>query len=353
MWPHVTRAVDYVSALRKRRMTDEYRAPDKQEFFGLLPESISHEGYAAHPVHSYWDDFFALRGLKDAATLARVVSDDERAEKYATLRDGFRDTLYGSIKKTLASHAIDYIPGSVELGDFDPTSTAIAVVPGGEAANLPEPALAQTFERYYADFKSRLDGNGEWQGFSPYEMRNVGVLVRLGQKDRALELLDWFLSARRPVGWNEWAEITWRDPNAPNFIGDMPHTWVGAGFIDSVRALFAYERESDASLVVAAGVPEAWVAGPGVAVRRLPTHSGVLAYTLRADGPDAVRLRLGGDLTLPPGKIVVRSPLARPLASVTVNGRPVDGFASDEVVVGEFPADVVLRYQPTGVASGG
>ena len=35
--------------------------------FGLLPESVSHEGYLSQPVHSYWDDFWALRGLRDAA----------------------------------------------------------------------------------------------------------------------------------------------------------------------------------------------------------------------------------------------------------------------------------------------
>ena len=33
---------------------------------GLVTESISHEGYSAKPVHSYWDDFWALRGLDDA-----------------------------------------------------------------------------------------------------------------------------------------------------------------------------------------------------------------------------------------------------------------------------------------------
>src|SRR5581483_6792081 len=72
LWPNVVRAVDYMAQLRRRRMTDEFRLPDKQAFYGLLPESISHEGYSTHPVHSYWDDFFALRGLKDAAGLAQI-----------------------------------------------------------------------------------------------------------------------------------------------------------------------------------------------------------------------------------------------------------------------------------------
>jgi hypothetical protein len=345
MWPHVVRAVDYLAALRRKRLGDEFKAPDKQGFYGLLPESISHEGYAAHPVHSYWDDFFALRGMKDAATMAVVVGDDEHAGRFAALRDAFRTALYDSIEKTVARHKIDYIPGSVELGDFDPTSTAIALSPGGELESLPRPALERTFDLYYEQFAKRRDGDTAWEEYTPYELRNVGTFVRLGQRERALEMLEWFLRDQRPPGWNEWSEIAWRDPTAPRFIGDMPHTWVGAGFVDSVRTMLAYERESDHALVLAAGVPAAWVtSAPGVTVKRLPTHYGILGYTLRAEGGRAVRLRLSGDLTVPAGKIVVRSPFAEPLKGVTVNGAPVETFTADAAVIGVCPAEVVLGY---------
>jgi hypothetical protein len=47
---------------------------------------------------------------------------------------------------------------------------------------------------------------------------------------------------------------------------------------------------------------------------------------------------------VPPGKIVVQSPLARPLKSLTVNGNPADTFTADGAVLGECPADVVLGY---------
>jgi hypothetical protein len=345
MWPRVVRAVDYLAALRKRRTTDEYRDGDKELFHGLLPESISHEGYSARPVHSYWDGFFALRGLKDAAALAVVVGDDEHAERWASLRDAFRESLYTSIARAQARHGIDFIPGSAELGDFDPTSTSIAVVLAGEERNLPEPALTLTFDRYWSRFQGRLDGDGSWQEYSPYEMRNVETFLRLGQKARALELLAWLLADRRPRGWNVWAEISWRDPEAPHFIGDMPHGWIAASFVSAVRSLFAFEREADQALVVGAGIPAAWATHEvGVTVKRLPTHFGVLSYTLGAEGADAVRVRLSGDLALPPGKIVVRSPLDRPLRRATVNGRAVEPADEASVVVAEWPADVLLGY---------
>src|SRR2546428_6550294 len=109
----------------------------------------------------------------------------------------------------------------------------------------------------------------------------------------------------------------------------MPHTCVGSYFIRSVRMMFAYERESDQALVLGAGLPAAWVATEhGVAVKRLPTYHGVLDLNLRAESADAVRVRLSGDLDLPPGGLGGTSPLTRPLRKVTVNGRPLAAHAA-------------------------
>src|SRR5262249_27845588 len=144
-----------IGALRQQRLTDEYKRPDKQAFSGLLPESISHEGYSSRPVHSYWDDFWALRGIKDAAVFAVVVGAEEHASAYAGLRDAFRTDIYASIGRTMADHGLNFIPGSVELRDFDPTSTAIAVTLGSELHYLPQPGLTQTFDQYLEHVQER------------------------------------------------------------------------------------------------------------------------------------------------------------------------------------------------------
>ena len=345
LWPAVARAVESIASLRQQRTTDVFKNPEKQAFFGLLPESISHEGYSAHPVHSYWDDFFALRGLKDAANIAAVVGDAERASSIAALRDAFRSDLYASISKTMARHKIDYIPASLELGDLDPTSTALAVAPGNELENLPQPALARTFDLYWENLQERLRGAGQSDAYSPYELRNIEVFVRLGERERAYELLQVLVADQRPAGWNQWPEIVWRDRGTPNFVGDMPHTWVASGFVNALRSMLAYERENDRALVLAAGVPPSWLVGDaGVGVKRLPTHYGVLTYSLRSEGPDALRLRLSGDLSVPPGGFVLEPPLPRPLREVSVNGKPAPAVDAARVTIGEFPADVLLQY---------
>src|SRR6185295_8079541 len=131
MWPHVVKAVAYMDSLRHLRMTEQYTVGANKAFYGLLPESISHEGYSAKPVHSYWDDFFALKGLEDAGWKTTM-----------------RENLAASIRRTIAKKKIDYIPGAAELGDFDPSATAIAISPLGLSSLLPERELAHTFDRY-------------------------------------------------------------------------------------------------------------------------------------------------------------------------------------------------------------
>ena len=344
VWPNVMRAVQYIDSLRQQRRTAEFQSGDKRAFFGILPPSISHEGYSAKPMHSYWDDFFTLRGLKDAVVLAHALSRPEESQ-LAVLRDEFRRDLYASIQFAMAHHRIDFIPGAADLGDFDATSTTIAVAPVGELGLMPETvarALDRTFERYWTEFVARRDGTKSWENYTPYELRSVGTMVRLGKRDRAQAMLDWFFKDQRPAAWYQWAEVVWRDPATPKFIGDMPHTWVGSDYIRSVLDMFAYERESDSTLVIGAGVPEAWVMEkPGVTVRKLSTHYGALSYTMRNEN-GSVRVSMQSGLTMPPGGLVVHSPFTA-LREARVNGVVTVPAADGGVVVRSLPAEVVFR----------
>jgi hypothetical protein len=349
LWPNVVKAIDYMAALRAKRTTDAYRMPQNAAYFGLLPESISHEGYSSHPVHAYWDQFWALAGLRVAPQLANVVGDMDRYEAYTALRDSFQADLLASVPRAMAMHAIDYVPGSVELGDYDPSSTAIAVNLLADEPTM-RPALDRTFTRYLEEIAGRRNGTTEWLAYSPYELRNVEALTLLGRRTDAHVLLDWIMDDRRPSGWNEWAEISYRDARAPQFIGDMPHTWVGCIFVHALRTMLVRERDADRALVIGSGVPESWMPR-GVTARRLPTASGVLSLSMRADGDDAVRVRLSGDVAVPRGGIVIASPYDRPIRRVTVDGRPYDAFTDDAVTVDRCPIDVMMHYEPARTAA--
>lgn len=341
VWPNVSRAWTFMDSLRRSRMTPEFQQGNKRVFYGLLPQSISHEGYSAKPMHSYWDDFFALRGFKDITEIARILSKPDTS-RYAAVRDEFRRDFYASIKLSMAQHRIDYIPGAAELGDFDATSTTVGISPAEELARLPQPALQRTFDKYHENLVARRDGKVKWNEYVPYELRVVGTYVRLGQKARAHETLDFLFLGQHPREWHQWAEIVYRDPKSPKWIGDMPHTWVGSDYIRSILDMFAYERESDSSIVIGAGVLDSWVReGTGLRVRDLSTHYGRLGYSMRAAG-DAVEIRIGGP-RIPPGGLIIRSPFNRPIRSATLDGRRIASTGS-EVVIRTLPASLVLRY---------
>jgi hypothetical protein len=307
---------------------------------GLLPISASHEGYLAQPVHSYWDDFWALRGLRDAVELAHVVGEADASQRWGALAARFASTLFASIEKTRAERNLDFIPGSIEWADFDPTATANAIAFLDVADGLDRNAVEHTFDRYLANWRAKRSGALEWANYTPYELRIIGVFVRLGRRDVALELLRFFLSDRRPPRWNQWPEIAWHDARAPAHVGDLPHTWVAAEYVMAVRSLFAYERTADRALVLAAGLASEWTAGTGVQVTNMPTLYGSLSFFLKAPDAHTLQFKIEGGVK---AKIILRPPLAGPLRSVSMDGSAWTDFDEHSVTIISTPAEIICR----------
>jgi len=341
----VAKTIAFMEGLRSQRLTSEYQTPAKRACYGLLPESMSHEGYMAHPVHAYWDDFWGIRGLRDAAVMAEVLGDQAEAVRLSALRDSFSEQVRESLLATIARHGIDFVPGSVEFGDFDPAATSIAIALLDELHLLPEKETGNTYDKYLAGFRERARGSANWNNYTAYEIRIIGALVRLGRRREAVELAEYMLADRRIPPWNQWPEISWRDPLSPSFVGDLPHTWISAEYILAVCSLFAYEREADVSLVIAAGVAEEWLkGGVAVGVENLPTYYGKISCSLSLEGTDALKVRIEGDLAVPKGGIVAKPPLPRPIRQVEINGNALEEFEPESFTLRECPAEAVVRF---------
>ena len=314
LWPRVVRAVSRLDALRAQQRDPRWRTQLGGAAFGILPESISHEGYAKRPVHSYWDDLFARQGLRDAVFLAGLVGDAEHAQAWSRTRDEFDRALRASYSAVMEQRGIAYLPGSVELADFDPAATAVGLQLGGEAQDDPDASLQATLARYVQELGQIRSGRAKRESFTPYEMRIADALIRIGQRDAAWDVLGFHLAGRRPAGWNQWPEIVWTDETQGRWLGDMPHGWVAATFLLAVRTALVYERASDQALVVAAGVPARWLAsGEPLRVSRLPTGWGPLDYEIRRAPSGAMDVRIAGALSLPPGGVVLALPDSEPV----------------------------------------
>ena len=337
-WPAVERVLAWQEALRQSERGDNNRRLDRKHLFGLMPPSISHEGYADKPAYSYWDNFWALRGYKDAVQIARALEYETEATRWSAWRDEYSRELTASLVATAAHHRIEYLAGAADRGDFDPTSTTIALSPADAQTKLPNKLLAATFERYWQEMSARTAGTREWKDYTPYEWRNVSALVRLGSAERAHAMAAFFFKHQRPSGWNQWAEVVLPNPREVRFLGDMPHAWVSSDYIGATLDLFAYEREFDDALVIGAGWKVAWLRD-GIEVAGLSTAYGALDYQLTpfADGwllqlPRALTARGGVRLHWPDNEQI-------PHASS--DGQPLV-WQGRELVISKLPASIVL-----------
>jgi len=344
---NVLMAVNYIESLVAERSTDHFKLGNDsvRAYYGLVPESISHEGYSEKPMHSYWDNFFIMKGLKDAVEIQKILGEKEGYERISKIRDAFRENLYNSLQLAMKTRNIDYIPGCVELGDFDATSTTIALTPCNELKNLPKPQIYNTFEKYYEYFRNRRDGKIEWINYTPYENRLIGSFIILDQPERAHELIEFFLNDQRPQGWYHWAEVVWNDYRIPRFIGDMPHTWVGSDFVNSIRSMFVYENEYDETLVLASALYQDWRHSPnGMSIENLPTYHGEISYSIKKE-KNKYHFSIHGDVRLPDNGIKIKNFNGSKLpVRVTINGKDRKDFTEKEIVVNEFPAEVVIYY---------
>jgi hypothetical protein len=312
-WPTVQRVVGWMEALRQSERTAANREPDRAHLFGLMPPSISHEGYSDKAAYSYWDDFWALRGYKDAVQLAQRLGHGEQAAQWAAWRDSFEGELAASIEATAQRWQITHIAGAADRGDFDATSTTMALNPAQAA--LPRARLEATFERYWQEMSARGEGRRPYKDYTPYELRNVGALAQLGWPGRAHTMLDFFFKDQRPQGWNQWAEVVLPDAREPRFLGDMPHAWVSSDYIRSVLDLFVLEQEREGALLLGAGLRSDWLQQGDVVLRGLSTPHGPLDWSL-VRNPQGWRLALPSALRDLPGGVTLAWPegLALPRA---------------------------------------
>lgn len=328
--PAVTQAMKFMQVLRERTMVPGYMgdqdAPER--FHGIIAPSISHEGYSS-PTHSYWDDYFAIKGWDDGAWLAESLGDADTAKWAREQGAALRDSVRKSIVATMRWKGSDFIPSSADLGDSDPTSVSIALDPNGAQDVLPPDALKTTFDRYLDEqVRTRFRPDALY-AYTPYELRNMLTYVHLDRPADADELLRGFIAHQRPREWMMWPEVVHSRERYPGYIGDMPHTWIGAEYARTIFGMLM--REEDDTLILLPGAPPSWLAGSGIDIGKLPTAAGPLTMTAQQQG-DRLRIALGDGLH-DDARLRVDWPSRTRPQSVTVDGRPVQDFDAGGVAL--------------------
>jgi len=338
--PKVKLALQFLEELRNRTLAPNYAADREApaRFRGIIAPSISHEGYSV-PTHSYWDDYFALKGWHDGAWLADGWGDKELASYARKQYDLLRQSMRASLQATIDWKKIDFIPASADLGDWDPTSVSIALAPAGQMDLLPAPILRNTFDRYLKEIRSRDEPDALY-AYTPYEMRNVLTYVHLNKPQEANEVLMNLMRHRRPAPWQVFAEVVHSRERHDGYLGDMPHTWIGAEY---VRVIFGMlMREDDDRMRLIPGAPPSWLAGPGLSVGKLPTAYGQLTMSAKQDG-STLRVALDPGLQ-PNSKLHVAWPSRQKPKRVTIDGKKQNKYNADGINVNKPFRELIAQW---------
>jgi len=253
---------------------------------GLLPAGFSAEHFGPSDFY-YWDDFWAIAGLRSAATLFSECGETPVARECLREATDFERAVNRSIEKTVSYQMTQAIPAS-------PYRRMDAGAIGSLVSSYPlrlyqpdDPKIRATVT--YLLENCLVDG-GFFQdiihsGINPYlTLQLAQTLLRAGDA-RFWELVE--TVARLASSTGQWPEAV-HPRTRGGCMGDGQHAWASAEWVLMMRHLFV--REEADRLVLLSGIPGDWLK-PGTVLAFGPTCSAFGPLTLEVD-TSATRVRI-------------------------------------------------------------
>ena len=272
--PSVARGARWIAHRRRER------SGDRPEVRGLLPPGVSAEHLGPFDYY-YWDDFWSLKGLVDAAYVGTQTGDLVGAGEATDVARSLKADVLASIHRASQRLGVTAIPAGPTRGfDAGMIGSLAACQPLGVLA-ADDPLVLGTLEVVRDRF---CIGDAFFQsishtGLGTYlTLQLAFVELELGDP-RAWRRLRWLLDAATPT-------FTWPEAIHPQLgsgcMGDGHHGWAAADFLSFVRNVLVSEGP-DADLRLLGVLPDEW-RGRRVVVRDAPTAAGHLSYELDWDG---------------------------------------------------------------------
>lgn len=352
-YPYIKRGAMWIVNSRQKHMA-EVKDPDDPRY-GLIEPGAMEVAAVTQGMHMYYMNAYSILGLREAADAAAALGLKEDQKLFTDEADDLKRRLRKSCEATFRRTAL--YEGALWFG-VEERGDGMYGMWGHTPLVWPcrsfdphDPMLTATWrkmERASNQFGGGIMSEGEGSCW-PY----IGVdwaisYILRGEPDRTL---DYFCAYTDTAGLTySWGEGY---TNGDNYsMGDQPHFWADAQWVNLYRHLFVME-DGDTLLLTPATMRR-WQQGrSGVSLRGLPTEFGDLDLTVK---PNANGTRISYEFRLSPkgdqadrrlSKIVVnaRTFLGRPLASVKLNGKPVGSFAGETVIVDQPARNTVYRLE--------
>ena len=354
---------------------------DNRSPYGLLLSGWSAEHLGDKGKPHYWDDFWGVAGLYEAARLADRLGARESQEIWAAY-DDLRAATANSIRWVLGQQQAmgqweTYIPtGPADVGRLD--STMIGAVAyfhpcrlymGAKLGGDIDQAARMTLETIWAHFVAGgFRHDAAWNAYGGYlTLQLAHAFLLIGDVARMDACLAWAIgdaayATVSQVGGPQRDEVVqgaWNEqhcyPIATDFasvpdrwwyMGDIPHGWAAAEFNLLLRDICFFEADEDGNphIFIASGVPPHWLTGNGaITISNAPTIFGVpFGYTLRHD--DAAKTVTIDITQSPPANVSFIYPCRLgTVQAVTIDGAPSPAGGQD-VPIPARTANVVITY---------
>jgi len=248
---------------------------------GLLPSGFSAEHLGPNDFY-YWDDFWAVAGLKAAAFLCAAYKDNDEAAHFETESQALLESIDQSLKKVEVRLKRPAIPAS-------PYRRLDSGAIGSLVASYPLRVFEHNDPRVLdtADYsmKNCLVHGGFFHdmthsGINPYLTLHLSqALLRAGDP-RYFGLMTAVAKLASPTG--QWPESV-HPRTGGGCMGDGQHVWAAAEWVLMIRNCFV--REEGNRLILCSGIPRAWLEkNQTIAFGPAPTSFGDIQISIKLRG---------------------------------------------------------------------
>ena len=330
-YPAIAKGARWIDGMRRKDL------PADDPRFGLLPPGTSAEHFGTNDCY-YWDDLWAVAGLKAAALAATELglSSDARYA-YGLSEEMMRDmrASWSSVARRLGREVIPISP----FRDVDAGSIGIlAAVYPLELVDPAEPAIENTVsELVERCFHRDTHYHGIMHcGINPYMSMHVAQYYLRRRDPYALRIFESLISMATP---------THTYPEAINPLtgggsyGDGHDGWSACDIWMFVRNLLLLE-EGDRLALLALPKEEWFSEGSRIVVESAPTYFGEVSYSFTVDA-DSVKFDLECGFNRPPRSIELNVPFE--IVSCSSDGKPLQARkGARSVEVGPGTRTVVI-----------
>ncbi len=235
----------------KKRLPDNLQTSHA----GLLPSGFSAEHLGPNDFY-YWDDFWAVAGLKAAAYLCAAYKDHKMAGHFEKESEVLLKNINQSLKKVEERLKKPVIPASpYRRMDTGAIGSIVASYP----LRVSEKNDVRVLNTVEFLMQNCLVHGGFFHdmthsGINPYLTLHLAqVLLRAGDP-RYFDLMTAVAKLASPTG--QWPESV-HPRTGGGCMGDGQHVWAAAEWVLMIRNCFV--REENERLILCSGIPREWI----------------------------------------------------------------------------------------------